>query len=112
MTHTEPHILATDCKGPNPACRAAHRAGRPVHVIPPRGRFEIVNDRARKLDPTLVLATYHFATAEDGMAAIADAIANAPTVATDDDLYAFRAAGVAHFLPVGWIDPTCRRTES
>lgn len=56
----------------------------------------------------LVLPTCHFTTVDEGMAAIRDAMVNAPTVATDDDLYAYRAAGVAHFLPAGWVDPTRR----
>lgn len=105
-----PEVLSPHCTGRvgNAACREAHRAGRSVHIIPPRSRYTIVDDRAQLLDPILILPTYHFATVEEGLAAVRDAMATAPTVATDDDLYAYRAAGIAHYLPVGWVDPTRR----
>lgn len=110
-----PQVLSANCTGPNPACRAAYRAGRTVHVIPARSRFVIEgtapNDRARMIDPILVLPTYHFRTAEEGVEFIRLAAVHAPTVATDDDLYAYRALNMPHYLPVGWIDPT-RRTGS
>jgi len=101
MTNTTPFtmtVLSHDCKGPNPACRKAGRAGRLVHMIP----------ESHPKRPRLVLPTYHFSTIAEGAVAIADANAVAPTVATDADLYRYRAEGVAHFLPVGWIDPSRR----
>lgn len=96
-----PTVLSDNCTGRrgHRDCRDAHRAGLPVHVIPP------LHDPAK---PSLVMPSYHFATAEAGIAAINDALANAPIVATDADLYAYRAAGVAYRLPAGWIDPTRR----
>lgn len=106
-----PMVYPQPCTGPNFACRAAHRTGLSVHVIPAASRYEIVGDRARLLDPILVLPTYHFLTAQDGIEFIHLAERTAPTVATDDDLYAYRARGIAHYLPVGWTDPT-RRTGS
>lgn len=97
-----PVVLSTNCTGPNPTCRKEHRAGRHVHVIP----------AAPSLDagtrPVLVMPTYHYRTAEGGLAAIAKAMISAPTVATDDDLYHYRLEGMPHFLPVGWVDPTRR----
>jgi hypothetical protein len=91
-------VLSHDCTGPNRACRAAHRAGLPVHMIP----------ESHPKRPRLIMPSYHFATVAEGAVVIADANAVAPTVATDTDLYRYRADGVAHFLPVGWIDPTRR----
>jgi hypothetical protein len=104
-------LLSTRCTGPNPACRKAHRDGRSVHVIPAipsMDDFVIENDRARKLTPSLVMPTNHYATAAEGVAAIELAMRTAPTVTCDDDLYACRRMGIPHFLPVGWIDPTRR----
>jgi hypothetical protein len=97
-THPAPQVLSDNCTGRrgNRACRDAHRAGRPVHVIPAYG-------------PTaLVMPTYHYATAEEGIQAINDAMVNAPMVATDADLFRYRREGVAHRLPAGWIDPSRR----
>lgn len=91
----EPYILNADCMGDALACRHARIAGRPVHVNPPAGSG-------------VVTPTYHYATAEDGLAAVRDAMENAPMVVTDDDLYRFRADGVAYRLPSGWIDPDRR----
>lgn len=83
------------CTGPNRACRAAHRAGRSVHIIPgTRG---------------LVLNTYHYATEEQAREALAYAEATAPTIRNDADLESARAYGLSYRLPVGWIDPTMRR---
>ncbi len=90
-------IVRDRCTGPNSACRAAHRVGRPVHAYP-------VNHQG----PALVLPTYHFETADQARTLIAEAAETAPTVTTDDDLHRFRAEGLAHFLPVGWIDPSRR----
>lgn len=87
------------CDGPNRACRVAHRAGRPVHIIPP-----MVGADA----PKLILPTYHYATPQEAMTALEHAMATATTIRTDEDLYAARVTNVAHFLPVGWVDPTRR----
>jgi len=54
------------------------------------------------------MPTYHYATVEEGVAAIERAKKTAPTVRTDADLYAYRAQGIPHFLPVGWVDPSRR----
>jgi hypothetical protein len=109
---TNPLVLSENCTGPNPACREAHKAGRPVHMIPamPRMGVDIVieDGAARVITPTLVMPTYHYANVSEGVEAIDQAMNTAPTVVTDDDLYAYRKAGVPHFLPVGWIDPTRR----
>lgn len=95
------HVLASICTGPNRACRAAHRAGRSVHVIPAMSR-----DAANH--PRLVMPTYHYRTSDEGIIAIAEAEENAPTVTCDADLYRFRKMEIPHFLPVGWIDPSRR----
>jgi hypothetical protein len=97
-----PIVVSEDCYGPHSACRKHHQAGRPVHMIP-----DLFPDFRTK--PLLVMATYHYATVEEGEEAIRQAMETAPTVATDDDLYAYREAGIPHFLPAGWVDPT-RRT--
>jgi len=95
-----PMVLNENCTGPNEACREAHSAGRPVHVIPGfRDPFK---------QPALVMPTYHYATADEGLTAVANALKTAPTVKTDKDLFAYREAGVPHFLPVGWKDPSRR----
>jgi hypothetical protein len=94
-------VLNQNCSGPNPRCRAAYAAGRPVHVMP------------RQVDPathaSLVMPTYHYATVAEGVASVNAAYASAPIVLTDDDLDRYRAARVPHFLQVGWVDPTMRR---
>ena len=95
------HVLASICTGPNRACRAAHKAGRSVHVIPQTGPDASAH-------PRLVMPTYHYRTSAEGIAAIAVAEETAPTVTCDDDLYACRRMGIPHYLPVGWIDPTRR----
>ena len=95
------HILSDHCTGPNRACRAAHKAGRSIHVIPTMRPDP-------RTAPALVMPTYHYTTAQDGIDAINQAFATAPMVATEDDLYRFRAERVAHFLPIGWIDPSRR----
>jgi len=94
-------VLSHNCTGPNDACRKAHRDGRSVHMIPDAGR----NPGA---SPALIMPMYHYATEDDGRQAINRAIETAPTVTCDEDLYTYRRQGVAHFLPVGWIDPTRR----
>jgi hypothetical protein len=90
------HVLAAICTGPNRACRAAHKSGRSVHVIPESGGPK---------SPRLVMPTNHYRTSAEGVIAIAEAEESAPTVSSDADLFAYREAGMPHFLPVGWIDP-------
>jgi hypothetical protein len=87
----------TKCTGPNPACRAAHRAGRSVHIIPPMGTN------------APVMGTYHYATEAEARAALVNATANAPMVDNDDDLARYTKAKVSYRLPVGWIHPDYRR---
>jgi hypothetical protein len=94
------HVFASICTGPNRACRAAHKAGRSVHVIP--GMVD-------STEPRLVMPTYHYHTSADGIEAIMQAETTAPTVRNDADLADFRARKIAHFLPVGWCDPSMRR---
>lgn len=91
-------ILAENCKGPNRACRSAHKQGRPVHMIPGH----------KSLEPALVLPSYHFESVEAGRVAIADAIRSAPTVYGDADLFEYREREIPFFLPVGWVDPSRR----
>lgn len=98
MTTPTAPIIINPCTGDHPECESARLAGRPVHVLP---RF----DRDR---PTVVLPAYHYETADEARAVVAAAEANAPIVATDDDLYVYRTQRIAHRLPVGWIDPTRR----
>jgi hypothetical protein len=110
MTTNEMPIHRIDqvCKGPNHHCRAAFKAGRPVHVIP--GSVFDLDPAMRPPDGlTLVLGTYHYATEAEAREAVADAYTNAPLVTCDDDLYAFRARNISYKLPVGWVDPSRRR---
>lgn len=93
------YVLDHDCKGPNKKCRAAHKEGRIVHV----------NTDWNPLEPTLVQPTHHFVSEDHGRAMIASWMETAVTVTCDAELYACRAAGVAHKLPVGWVDPDYRR---
>lgn len=83
------------CTGPNRACRAAHKAGRSVHIIPAPG--------------SVVLPTYHFATETEARETLALAEKHAPTVRNDADLAECRERGIPYRLPVGWCDPTMRR---
>jgi hypothetical protein len=57
------------------------------------------------------MPTYHYATEDEGRAAIYEAVRTAPTVYGDADLYLYREQNIPHFLPVGWIDPTMRRPD-
>jgi hypothetical protein len=101
-TDRDPYVFPRQCtgRGGNSTCRQGYDDGRPWHVIPP------VVDVAKR--PALVMPTYHYATIEDGVGSVRTAMATAPMVATDDDLYRYRAAGVAYKLPPGWIDPSRR----
>lgn len=82
----------------NPRCKRESRKGRPVHVIMHQGPD----------DEKVILPTYHFATAEEGKQAWVIALLTAPTIESDDDLYAARINQTPHKLPVGWIDPSYR----
>lgn len=93
------HVLDEDCSGPHGACGSGHEQGRPVHLIP-----AVTDDTT----PRLVLPTYHFTTVAEGVEAITRAYATAPTITTDEELYAARRAGIAHLIPRGWIDPSRR----
>lgn len=112
MTTNEMPIkqIDLDCggKGTNPACKAARRAGRPVHIIP-GSRFDLDPTMCPPDGLTLVLETYHYATEAEAREAVAEAYATAPVVTCDADLYDFRARGIAYKLPEGWIDPSRRR---
>lgn len=96
--HPTPLVLSIDCLGDAVACRKAYNAGRRVHMYLPFSYTQ----------PTLVMPTYHFTSIEDGVAQINAWLATAPTVETVADLNRYRSARVAHFLPVGWVDPTRR----
>lgn len=63
-----------ECKGPNKACRAAHKAGRHVHIIAP--------SYSERDSGTLAFNTCHYASIDDAIAAYNDARANAPVVHT------------------------------
>lgn len=104
MTNTH-HTIYEICSGPNRTCRAAHRAGMPVHIIP---RDPAPGDDVRS---TLILPTYHYANVQDAIVAADNAFTNAPVVRNDDDLYVFRMMKVAHWLPVGWVDPSRRHSR-
>lgn len=93
-----PRGIVTDenCSGPNRHCRAAHKAGRRVHVIPPRQTMEEMETRG-----CLVLPTYHFATVADGLAAIETALDFAVTPESDEEWLALEAA---HEVPF-WTRP-------
>lgn len=92
---TDGIFIYTDCTGPNRACKAAAKAGRTVHIIPPPG--------------SVVLGTYHYATETEARAAFAHDQANAPMVNTDDDLARYTKAKVSYRLPEGWVHPDYRR---
>lgn len=79
--------------------KASHKAGASVHMM-------------LKYDPltqTLVMPTYHFVSIEAGYRELINAYKTAPMITNDAELYAAREAGIAHLLPVGWVDPTYRR---
>jgi hypothetical protein len=97
-TNERPTHITPVCKGTNRACKKAVREGRPLHVIPP----------AIDGQPWIVLPTYHFVNEEEALRAVLDAMRDAPLVTCDEDLYRFRAEGIAHKIPRGFIDPTRR----
>ena len=94
--NNEPYVLDANCMGDAVECRRAFNAGRPAHVNPPMGSG-------------VVMPTYHYATVEDGLATVRDAMDNAPMVTTDEELYRYRTYGIAYRLPEGWVDPDRRR---
>lgn len=93
-----------DCggRGTNPACKKAAKTGRTWHVSP--GITDNIGGQH------LVMPNHHYFTEAEGVAAIEAALEHAPTVRTDEDLYAYREAGTAYKLNKGWIDPTRRGT--
>ena len=106
MTEME-YDVREDCKGPNAACRAAHKAGRTVHVIEATWKFPRDLEH-RSIVPSLVMPSCHYATAEESIAALKEARTNAIMIHTDTQLYAAREMGLPHILPVRWIDPSRR----
>lgn len=90
--------LNAHCTGPNRNCKKAAKNGQFVHMIPEW-------DASRE---TLIMPSYHFETEEIGRHAIETAYINAVTIKTDDELYDARKRGIAHKLPIGWIDPSRR----
>jgi hypothetical protein len=99
-TNERPAHIINNCDGPNAKCRAAHKRGVTTHIIPPWSPDD--------MDKRVVLPTHHFFDEKAARDALADAVANAPIVTCDEDLYRFRAEGIAYKLPVGWTDPTRR----
>ena len=94
------HDTLRVCKGPTKHCRAAHREGRSVHITP---AFDVRTHQAH-----LVLPTYHYATEEEALLAVARARTNARIIRNDADLYAAREANEAYVLMPGWVDPSRR----
>jgi hypothetical protein len=100
-------VLLERCTGPNTHCKKEHRAGRSAHVISDSDRIW-THRRNRKPIPSLVLPNWHFATVEEGIAAVKQAWLTAVVVMVDEDLYAARAANVPYILRPGWVDPSRR----
>lgn len=94
-----PLVMRAECKGSNAACRLARRLGRPVHLIPPYDAGA----------PALVLPDYHYASEAEAVAALEQAEACAPLIASDAELRTARQLGIPYRLPVGWVDPERRR---
>lgn len=92
-------VLQSICSGPNRECRAAHKAGRSVHVI----------EEHSIVEPALVMPTNHYRTSAEGIEAIHEAYESAPMVRNDEDLLRYRAEKRAYRLPVGWVDPSMRK---
>lgn len=92
------YTLHENCTGPNAKCRAAARNGRTAHV----------NMEWEEMRETLIPTTHHFETVEQGIEQLTCEWNDAITIKTDDELYAARKAGIAHRLPIGWIDPGMR----
>ena len=90
--------LTLECKGPNINCRRHARNGHTVHIAPTHA----ITEKA------LVLPSYHFETIKIAIESLIDARNNAITINTDAELIAARTAQIAHYLPIGWIDPSRR----
>jgi hypothetical protein len=101
-TNTAYYTIDPNCRGSHPACRAARRAGRLVHIVP---GWRVWDDAFS----SIILPDYHFETAEDAVEFLDFAIETAPVVTCDEDLYDFRARKIAHKTPMGWVDPSRRR---
>ncbi|AXI91376.1 hypothetical protein SAM9427_37045 (plasmid) [Streptomyces sp. ETH9427] len=86
------------CTGPNKACRAAHRDGRSVHIIP--------SGSADK--GSLVLPTFHYETEEQARAAVEAARRDAVVIRSDEALFEARRLAQPYRLLPGWIDPSSR----
>lgn len=71
-------VATANCKGPNKACKAAHKAGLTWHVIP-------AHPKNSGKDSWLIMPTHHYATLEEGVQAIADAEATAPEATSDEE---------------------------
>lgn len=97
-TNTDRSWIDECCKGNNPACVRGRIEGRPVHITPKWDKNKI----------TTVLATYHFATADEAIAELERADVHAPLVSDDVQLEMYREMKIAYRLPVGWIDPERR----
>lgn len=92
------YILRDNCTGPNAKCKKAHKNGRRVHM----------NMDWDAMRETLIPTTHHFETVEQGIEQLTREWNDAITVKTDNELYDARRAGIAHRLPIGWIDPGMR----
>lgn len=92
------YTLIEGCTGPNAQCRRSARIGHKVHIIP---KYDASAE-------ALILPTYHYETVDAAINALETAQRDAVLIETDDDLYAARKAGIAHKLPIGWIDPSRR----
>ena len=92
------YTIISECKGPNARCRRSAKNGQMVHIIP----------KYDENAPALILPTYHYETVEIAIKALETAERDAILIETDDDLYNARKAGIAHKLPIGWIDPSRR----
>lgn len=99
--NTTHYWLNLECtgRGGNDNCRKGYRDGRPVHIVPKWDRET----------PTVILPTYHYADEGLAVEALINATLHAPTVTTDEELYAYRLQRIAHKLPVGWVDPSRRK---
>jgi hypothetical protein len=86
-----PADVRISCCGPNRRCVAAHRAGRRIHVIPPKSENL----------PLLSLTTYHFVTLDDAVDAITRAWNDSPTVRTSADRDAGYRRGISMWIERG-----------
>jgi len=96
-------VTSVHCTGPNAACRAAHRAGRSVHVIPSH------HDPKQDTHGRLVMATYHYFTAQAGIAAVEAALRDARTVSSDEEWLETEAAHEVSFRTIPGVNHPTRR---